>query len=288
MEIPQQILDRLSDVPSQVPHDPEPFVPTPNDPPWGSGTALGVWALSVLLILIVPSLFLFPYLAANGIDFGNGPELREFALSNPTAVLLQLLAIIPAHILTLAVAIPVVKSWKKYSIAQTLGFKMGGYKWWHIGSVVIALYAVLILISNIFPEQDNELLRMLSSSGSAAILVAVIATFAAPFVEELIYRGLLYSAFQRSVGPYLAVAIVTIMFAGIHFPQYWGSPGTLISITVLSLALTLLRSTSGNILPCVVLHLIFNGLQSVGIVIESMQKTTPAAEQTAAIFRLLN
>ena len=94
-------------------------------------------------------------------------------------------------------------------------------------------------------------------------------------VEEVIYRGVLYSALKRSVGTGLTVAIVTLLFAGIHYPQYWGSPGSIILITLLSLTLTLTRSISGNLLPCVLLHFLFNGLQSVAIIYSALSDSPP-------------
>jgi len=36
--------------------------PSPNDPPWNSWTAIGYWLLSLVLMLVVPSLIVLPYL----------------------------------------------------------------------------------------------------------------------------------------------------------------------------------------------------------------------------------
>jgi membrane protease YdiL (CAAX protease family) len=100
------------------------------------------------------------------------------------------------------------------------------------------------------------------------VTLAIIAVATAPLVEELIYRGLLYSAFQRAVGQWGAVIIVASMFAGLHVVQYWPNAGAILSITLLSLALTLIRARTGRLLPCFVVHLVFNGIQSVIIIIE--------------------
>ena len=92
--------------------------------------------------------------------------------------------------------------------------------------------------------------------------VAALAVLTAPFVEELIYRGILYSPLQRSVGPPLAIVIVTLLFAAVHFPQYWGTPSTIVLLTLLSLILTVIRAKTGSLLPCVILHTVFNAIQS--------------------------
>jgi membrane protease YdiL (CAAX protease family) len=95
----------------------------------------------------------------------------------------------------------------------------------------------------------------------------------------------LYSAIQRSIGVGWAVLIVTALFAGVHFWQYWGSPGTIILICLLSLILTLIRVRTNNLLPCVVLHTIFNGLQSLSLIFfEDFSSTQP---KTEAFFHLI-
>ena len=106
-------------------------------------------------------------------------------------------------------------------------------------------------------------------------------------VEEVVYRGVLYSAIQRSIGVKGAIAIVTALFALVHVPQYWGSPGTIILICLLSLVLTLVRVSTGNLLPCIILHTIFNGIQSLFLVLQPFlpEKIGGTSEQTAAIIK---
>src|SRR6478609_4855946 len=104
---------------------------------------------------------------------------------------------------------------------------------------------------------------MLASSRVVVFLVAFMATFTAPIVEEVVYRGILYSAFQRARGPVLATVAVTLLFASVHVPQYYPSYSTIGLLVLLGLILTLIRARTNNLLPCIVLHTIFNGLQSV-------------------------
>jgi membrane protease YdiL (CAAX protease family) len=109
--------------------------------------------------------------------------------------------------------------------------------------------------------------------------VAFLATFTAPLVEEVVYRGVVYSAFQRKFGIGVAVAIVTILFTIVHVPQYSQNNipdlASVFTLLLLSLALTLIRAWTGNLLPCIVLHTIFNGLQSLALVLEPYFQTAP-------------
>jgi hypothetical protein len=114
------------------------------------------------------------------------------------------------------------------------------------------------------------------------------ATFTAPLVEEVVYRGILYSAFQKTFSVPWAIVAVTLMFAAVHFVQYWGSPGTIILICVLSLILTMIRVKTDSLLPCIIMHTIFNGIQSVALILEPyLPKTEQAVQEgAAAIIRL--
>lgn len=276
--------DHVDDVPAPQPPVPT-YEPTPNDPPWNSWAAAGVWAVSVLLILILPTLFLMPYLLRSGVKISDNAALRDFAISDPTAVILQLASVIPAHLITLALCWLVVSRMRKYDFFKTLGFEMGGYRFWHLALIMAGIFGCIFVIGSIFPEQDNDVIRMLRSSRYAVYLITILATFTAPIVEEVVYRGVLYSAFQRSMGAITAIFVVTALFAGVHVLQYWGSPGTIILITILSLALTLVRSTSKNLLPSIILHFVFNGLQSVLILQQSYAPVPPLTEQAALLTR---
>jgi membrane protease YdiL (CAAX protease family) len=69
-----------------------------------------------------------------------------------------------------------------------------------------------------------------------------------------------------------AVTIVFLLFALIHVPQYWPSYGVIVTILLLSFTLTLIRARTGRLLPCFVIHLVFNAIQSVIIVFEPYLK----------------
>lgn len=259
--------------------------PTPNNPPWNNWTAFGMWAVSVLAILIVPMLFLIPYIIFLAIEGNNSLENIQ---NDSTVIIISILAIIPAHILTIVLAWFIVTKNNKFSFQQTLGWSPNNFRWFYYILILVGFFALAAVVNYLIPEQDNELLRILRSSRTAVFVVAFLATFTAPLVEEVVYRGILYSAIQRSIGVAGAVAIVTTLFAAVHFMQYWGSPGTILLICLLSLVLTLVRVRTGNLLPCIVLHTIFNGIQSLLLVLQPYlpENIGGTPEQSAAIIRI--
>jgi uncharacterized protein len=267
---------------------PTPY-PTPNNPPWNIPVALGVWFLSVLLVVFMPMLFLLPYLVSKGIRPGDTDTVRSFLLADSTAVILQLAPIILAHGFTLLVAWFVITRFNTYSFRQTLGWTMNGFKIWHGVAITIGFYVIAIVLTTLLGDVENEFELLIRNSRYAVYLVAFFATFTAPLVEEVIYRGLLYSAFQRRFGAVLAIISVTLLFTAVHVPQYsiGANPdfATLVALLLLSLTLTLIRARTDSLLPCIVLHTIFNGIQSALLLAEPyLRSLQPVVEPTTGFF----
>lgn len=262
-------------------------VPSPNNPPWNSLSALGLWIASILFILIIPGLFLIPYLLTKSPPITENEQFIEFAKSDPGSIVIQIAAIIPAHLLTLLLAWAIATRMRTYSAGRTLGMEKGGFVWWHYCIILASFFAIAALVNTVVPEQQNELIRILQSSRAAVYIVAFVATFTAPIAEEVVYRGILYSAFQRTLGVPLAFLMVTFLFAIVHVPQYYPSFSTIFLLVLLSLTLTAIRVKTENLLPCIILHTLFNGMQSILLIIEPFLKPAEVQEQTASVFNLL-
>jgi uncharacterized protein len=262
-------------------------LPTPNDPPFGPLEGIGLWIASVAFILFVPAFLLLPYLASLDPPITDPEHIVEFAKSDPTSIFLQILGIIPAHVLTIALAWLIVTRGRRFSFRKTLGWERSGFRWWHYCIVLGGFMVVAAGVNEYFPEQQNELLRILQSSRSAVYIVAFVATFTAPIVEEVVYRGVLYSAFQRKFGIPAAFVLATLLFAVVHVPQYYPSYSTIFLLFILSLTLTSIRVKTGNLLPCIILHTLFNGLQSVMLILEPYITREEVKDQAAALATVL-
>lgn len=248
----------------------EPGVPAPvlgpDNPPWFVPGAVGFWVLSVLLIGIMPLFFVVPYVVRRGVSM---EALPEFLIADKTAIFLQVVSTIPAHLVTLGVAWLLVTRGGKLPFRASLGWVWDErFNFWRSAAVAVGLYAVGLAVIFLFGGPETQLDKLLQSSRLTAVTVAFMATATAPLVEEVIYRGVLYSALQRAIGPAWAVAVVLTLFALVHVPQYWPNYGILAVILLLSAALTLVRAHTGKLLPCFIIHLVFNGIQSVLIVLE--------------------
>lgn len=238
----------------------------PDNPRWGIVAALSAWLASIVMLAVVPNVCVLPYLAYR---YGGTSTSREALLNDKTFVFLFVLGWLPAHLLTLALIWAIATRFGKLSLKEVFGWSWSpNFGLWRSVSVAMLLFLLTFFLIARFGGPRTDLDRILESSRAAAVTLAALAVLTAPLVEEMIYRGLLYSAFRRALGQWAAVVIVTTMFAGLHVVQYWPNAGAISSITLLSLALTLIRARTGKLLPCFVVHLVFNGVQSVIIILE--------------------
>ena len=258
--------------------------PTPDNPPWNSGMAFSIWLMSVFFIFIFPTIFVGIYLVSTGVDFYNREQLQDVIQNDITSSLVSLVAIIPAHILTLALAWVVITKFNTFSFRQTLGWRFNQFRIWHIFVITALILVLAAFLTSYFGEQEHELMRILKTSRTAVYLVAFLATFTAPLVEEVVYRGVLYSAFQRTFGVPLAVFLVTLLFALVHVPQYVPDFVSISMICLVSLILTLIRAKTGNLLPCIALHFVFNGIQALFLIFQPfLERYTETQPQQAAV-----
>ena len=251
--------------------EPRPPVYDPENPPWGLPGAVGVLLLSFVLMVVTQVFFLVPYALRRGVKLD---ALAAFALNDAGAIFIQVVSIIPAHLLTLGLAWLLVTRVGKYPFLKMLGWDWSkGFTFWRCVWLAVILYLAGVSILKLSGPTDNALERLILSSRGAALATAFAATFTAPLVEEIVFRGLLYSSLRRLAGKVWAVAVVFLLFALIHIPQYWPSYGVIATILLLSFTLTLIRARTGRLLPCFIIHLIFNGIQSALIVLEPYLKS---------------
>jgi membrane protease YdiL (CAAX protease family) len=236
---------------------------SPDNPPWSLLQAFLTWIASVFL-LFLPQLFAIPYLVSH---YRGTRPTPEALYADKTFIIIVMSGILPAHLITLLIVWAVATRWRRFSARQVLGWNWTqGFGLRHSVVMGILLFALAWFIAILLGGKETELERILLSSRAAALIIAFVAVATAPLVEEAVYRGILYPALQRTAGAIPAVVIVTLMFAAPHIPQYWPNVAAISSIALLSVVLTLVRAHTGRLLPCFVIHLVFNGIQSLIIV----------------------
>ncbi len=254
----------------------------PDDPPWGLLHGFILWLMSVAMIVIVPLVSVLPYVIYK--VMAQGPMLDP--MKDTGLIFISILAVFPAHILTLGIVWLVVTNRGRRPFLKTLGWTWSR----NFGPVMCVGLAVLLLIVAVlatwlFGGAETQMDQIVKSSLKARFVLAFLAVFTAPLVEEIIYRGVMYPVVQRTFGTVWAVAVVSVLFAGVHVFQYFNNFAVVSVIAVLSVTLTLVRSRTRSILPCFVIHLVFNGLQALFLVFQPLLEKY--ANQQKAVTALL-
>ena len=79
-----------------------------------------------------------------------------------------------------------------------------------------------------------------------------------PFLEEVLFRGVLYGGYRRSFGAFWATALTTGFFCLLHLPQVVDSVTNLIATLAVSLAALAARLSSGAVGPAIGVHAGYN------------------------------
>jgi len=145
--------------------------------------------------------------------------------------------------------------WRRITIRQALGCLAGG-----------ALMTVAIaLLPPVLPDSTRFPLESLFNSRAAAYAIGAFAILVAPFVEEVIFRGILFAIFEQQVGLRFAILITAILFGGLHVPEYWGAWNHMLLIFFVGLVFSLARGKSGSLAPSVFLHVGYNASMMIAL-----------------------
>jgi membrane protease YdiL (CAAX protease family) len=252
---------------------------------WGIGTGLLVWLGSVVLLFGFQIVAIVIYFIIKVRELGEMPKTFEIDWLNAT---LSIASTFPAHLLTLLLCWLVVTRAGKRPFWQALGWRWHSqFKWVHAVGLAFLMMGVAFLLEKLLPHKETDLEKLLKLGTTIRVMVAALAVLTAPLVEEVVYRGILYSGIERVWGKVAGVVLVTLLFALVHVPQYWGSYAAITAIVSLSLVLTLLRAATGGILPCVATHLVYNGVQAVALLAapDKMPEGQPAQVAVTIICR---
>jgi hypothetical protein len=251
-----------------------------------------------MMLLVIPTIVALPYVIHWWVT--AGPPRPEALMTDKMFLFLSILGVLPTHLLTLALAWLFVTESGRRPFFETLRFRWPNNISPAVGTLVCSLIALVLLaigwaVTTLWGGGKTQLDALVESSMAARIATALVAAVTAPITEEVIYRGVVYSPLERAAGKGIAVALVSLLFAGVHVLQYSNNISVIIVITVLSFTLTLSRAYTGSLWPPFIIHLVFNGIQSLLIILtpfidkellQKGQEVTPTAPGLELVGRL--
>jgi membrane protease YdiL (CAAX protease family)/NAD-dependent dihydropyrimidine dehydrogenase PreA subunit len=106
------------------------------------------------------------------------------------------------------------------------------------------------------PASDSPSLTVLFGSDATGVLLTVLmVVLVGPFVEELLFRGVLLTALDERLGGVAAILLSAPIFAMLH-----GSLWSFVPLTFLGVALGWLTLSRRSVWPAIVLHAAYNGV----------------------------
>ncbi|OUL36208.1 abortive phage infection protein [Nostoc sp. T09] len=217
--------------------------------PWGGETILQVFILGFFLMgqLFVPLLFSLLPISLTG---GN---VRFQAFS----VLLRYLLVASGALLVLYLSIkrffPLPELWFRFNF-------QGKWFLWGLGGYCAAL-PIVVVVSLINQQLwqgqggSNPLLQLaLESQDSIALgIFFLTAAIAAPFFEEILFRGFLLPSLTRYLPVWAAILTSSLLFAAAHL-----SLSEILPLTALGIVLGVVYTRSRNLLAPMLLHSLWN------------------------------
>lgn len=134
-------------------------------------------------------------------------------------------------------------------------------RWTGGGLAVLAggLLALLIQFSSaLVPPPEQLPFDRLFTSRAAVWLVFAMAVLIAPFVEELVFRGFIYTLLERLWGMTPAVLLSGILFGSIHFPQLYPGYFQMLLLCAVGIVFSVARARTGTVMASILLHLGYN------------------------------
>jgi membrane protease YdiL (CAAX protease family) len=129
--------------------------------------------------------------------------------------------------------------------------------------VAIALFLGFALEAVVPSPQDAQgpLVQAASAPGWQRILFVLLAILLAPVFEEFLFRGVMYTGMSRSWGRWPAAIVVTLLFGLMHAFDVGGYWPALVIVSLVGVALLALRIKTKSLIPPMVMHATYNGVQ---------------------------
>ncbi len=118
--------------------------------------------------------------------------------------------------------------------------------------IIMAIDVVSEPLVALFPQTNLDALYDMMNGGLWAIITGV---FAAPILEEFLFRGFIQTNLVRFTNPYIGIALSALIFGTIHL-----IPQQIITATLAGLVLGSIYYFTHSLATVIVIHLLNNGL----------------------------
>jgi len=229
----------------------------PEDPVWSGWDVVGVVALTVLSLMVIPLLVVLPahlfvYPKLSLVDIVQIPDV---------ILLVQVLA----YGVVFAVIYSLLRT-RSGRFWEPLRWNWPTRSWAAYLMLGTLLYVALMGFGELLPIPKHLPIDRFFQNAHTAKLMTLLSVTLAPFMEELFFRGLLYPVLARRAGVPMAIFLTGAAFGLLHSEQLRYSWAVVI-IFLVGIALTSVRAATKSVAASFLVHVGYNGTLSILLVI---------------------
>lgn len=177
--------------------------------------------------------------------------------------ILVVITVVSIAAAAVAMALLVRRAWPDcWSRADLPGFGLHAPRRRSDYGVAVLLGLGILLVGNLLtqwlaggqPINQDVVLMAERVTPAMRILLALLVVAVAPFVEELVFRGVLLSGLARRIPVGWAIVASAVVFGCAHLPDFGFAWYAVPALVLLGVVLGWLRVRSGSLWPAVVLH----------------------------------
>jgi len=133
----------------------------------------------------------------------------------------------------------------------------------------LALGVAVVAASNLFPPKGELPVEQLLQDRTTAMLFALMSVAVAPLAEETAFRGFLYPLIARRFGVATGVIATGVLFGLLHASQLSGAWFQIGLLAGVGIVFTLARALTKTVASSFVLHISYNSLQVIGMIVDT-------------------
>lgn len=232
--------------------------------PW---TLLDVLAITILIVIFV---FHDPFrLGANTLRF---LRLHFFIFTKEPKLLYYLTVYINTILLkfvSLVYLVVLIRSRKvsfRLTVLDTGSIPRSWGIWMPVYIGMCFLMRLLSLSNPLVPKLPfNSVFPEAFIIGNIVVIFSVL--FVAPVIEEILFRGFIFPAFNKYLGIHVSVLLTSILFTMAHYPQVREDHMFMGIIFMLSIIITYAKARTGSTKLAIIMHHLYNLVSvSVGVI----------------------
>jgi uncharacterized protein len=135
-----------------------------------------------------------------------------------------------------------------------------------VGGVLLA-FGLSALAAVVHTPKVDSPFEQLANTPLSLIVLGITAVAIAPVFEELFFRGFLQPLLSRTFGAIAGVLITAILFGSLHAFEYMNVWQYVAAVTIVGIALGVLRAWTNSIIPGTIMHGCFNAVSVLALAI---------------------